>query len=807
METAAYAKTLLKIDSLTRKGPDDFQANFELLFLQTDSEEWLAFLTKSIPFWVSCDQIGLKANVKGLQRLPGGEEGSNAFSICLETDPAQPDTSKPSSGAIKSFLMSSAPKKLQVCITKPLELDDKTLALIKQKKKVLDPGASFNMTVELDISSWNSFNSTFLPCDGLLTDNLTPEDLKALNLEGKTVTLCSELRTSRPLVTLKDPRTSLTGLMNTGGLKPKHDIKEVLKDLVGTLKFLIPKLITDYVSSFDKSLHSSEDFKKMNVFTEQQKIQFLTQRKLTYLTSFFSTKKFSVLQKHLQSLAHRFVYDKLIKSNCFRFDRAEVERNLNSLYVEVQMITSRIIQAYFQKYAEEIPFELKYFDAHKAKEHQNFVQFFADEPEDFFKKIKDYEKIGRWHMSAALLKQATWRDGSDVSFWHNLMIFYCRRQNFLLAESCFDRLVALDWQDKSRSLLQICFLLNRGRVAAARKLIEANLATDRCSMVDNLMLSAVLEQHFDKPKLAKKHFRVAKQKFLKTMVYAKSSTTQGMSSNDKSDKSVPANDDEVDADVWKDLIGQLMKFNFVDLVQSLLPKAKARPIFCSLTLANVAITQGNYLQSNAHFDTAIQALEGLPEGANQINEAILSKACNSFFLKHFYEAETLFLAYFKQTTVKKNYFDVLLMLGQCYLHRQSFAEAEEVFLKLTTLRPKSAVAWTGLGVAAMHLDNLDRAEEALYFASKLETLDYEVVAQTLILFVKKYAAGQAQMEGITKVWSILKDYEVDNLDLIVPLKAAVLSLEDKTMKMELDQQVGVWKSTILKREQGIEGPC
>lgn len=805
METASFVKTLSRLDSLGAKAGPEAVVTLSILSLQTESEEWLAYLTRSVPFWVGSEQLGLNLRVTGVQRLPGADPDSPLFSIGLETDENQSTGVPPNSTSLKSALLSQNHKKIAFVISKPLELDDKTLALIKQKKKVLDPGSSFSMTAEADLGAWDPFSTTYLPADAEVTDNLSPDDLKALNLEGKPLSLCSEIRSDRPLVTLKDPAATLPRLMRTGGLRPKHDIKELLRDLVSTLKFLIPKLITDYVSSFDKSLHSSEDFKKMNVFTEQQKIQFITQRKLTYLTSFFSSKKFSVLQKHLQSLAHRFVYDKLVKSSCFRFDKTEVERNLNSLYVEVQMITSRIIQTYFQKYADEIPFELKYFDAYKAKENQTFAQFFADDPEDFFKRVKDYEKIGRWHMSALLLKQAAWKNDTDITSWFNLMVFFLRRQNFLLAESCFDRLEALDWTDKNRSFLQVCFLVKRGRFVQARQLVEKNLTADKFSVIDNLFMSFILENHFGRSKLAKKHFRVAKQKFTKTQAPIRPATTQMLSLAEKIDRPGQFSDEEVEADVWKELIGQASKFNFVRLVQQLLPKVESRPIFCNLTLANIAVTQGRYLESNDHFDAAIQALDGVPESANQVNEAVLNKACNCFFLKHYYEAETLFLTYFKHSTAKKNYFDVLLMLGQCYLNRRSFAEAEEVFFKLTSLRPKSAVVWTGLGIAAMHLGNLDRAEEALYFASKLETLDYEIVGQSILLFVKKHQGGPSQEEGIRKLWAILKGFEVDNLELMGQVRVALASLGDHTLDAEVDKSIAEWGKFVAERDAGIEG--
>ena len=678
-------------------------------------------------------------------------------------------------------LLDSGKKEIRIEFIKNSETDEKMQVLTKPKKRILEAGSTFKMSAVLDFCDWDPMSSTYLPKEGPIQSNLSPEDLKHLNLETKEIKLEVSIRSEGPLIKNLNPAKVLSKYMSTTKTSPKHEIKEVLKELVRSIKFLIPRIINDYISSFDKTLLSNEDFKKLNVFTEQQKINFITQRKGTYLTAFFSSKKFVVLQKYLQSISQRLVYDKLLKSSSFKLHKFEVEKSLNSLYVETQMITAHIIQLYFENFSENIPFELKYFNAYKMKENQNFDNFFTVDSEDLYKKVKDYEKIGRWEMSEKLLNQGALEKPRDAMVWYNLMVFHLRRQNMILAEGCFDRCVNLDLNDMSKSLLQICFLLKRKRILHAEKTVVENLNSDRSSVIDNLLMSFIQENYREKPKVGRKYFKVARKKYMRSASLSKNSTNSG---NSQTDKSLALKEEDLDGEVWKELIVQMMKFNFVELVKIILPKIESRPVFQSIVTANILLVENNFEKSNENLESMMQTLELSVGNQVQMNEAILTKAGNCFFLNQFYEAEFLFLRYFKMGIPKKNVFDVLLMMGQCYLNRQSFLEAEEVFLKLTTLRPKSAVAWTGLGVAAMNLENLERAEEALFLASKLEHFDFEIIAHMILLFLKKIKINKGDYEGTVNLWEILKQFEVDNLSLVRKVAKALEILENENLNKE-----------------------
>lgn len=78
---------------------------------------------------------------------------------------------------------------------------------------------------------------------------------------------------------------------------------------------IVPRVVSDYSSYFEKKVGTNEDFKKQNVFTEQQKAAFLSSRNQSYLNDFFASPRFIALQHLLSPIAQRLIYDKFAKSS------------------------------------------------------------------------------------------------------------------------------------------------------------------------------------------------------------------------------------------------------------------------------------------------------------------------------------------------------------------------------------------------------------------------------------------------------------------------------------------------------------
>lgn len=755
----------MTLDKLNKKKSQEPNIGLKIAGFETNCQEWVTFLTKSAPFQIDFKEINYTIKIESIKTkndITKNENEEKISTILIEfiesPDSAQMTTDQKAN--LMKKMTSFKQNEIDFALIKHLDLDEKTMNLIKQKKKTLDPGANFEMSGQFSTKEWDFTKTQKLTTKGHISPNLPVEELKQLNLEEKSLILIIEITSSQVLLQTFDPKTNIDSFMKTDGLKQKHQIKDVLIELVRCIKFLVPEIMKDYTSTFDRTLTTNDDFKKLSVFTEQQKLNFITQRKVNYLTSFFSSKKCTILQKHLQSVCQRLVFDKLIKSNCFKYEKSEIEKCLNSLYIETQAIVSQILQIYFEKFEEEIPFELKYYNNFKTKENNVFNNFFVDENDDFYKKVKDYEKIGRWKMCEKLLKQATIKHPKDNLAWQNLMIFYLRRQKFVQAESCFDNCEELDFQESSPNFIRICFLLNRKRINQAEAEITLNLKADRFSLIDNLLMSLIQQHFYGKQKVAMKYFNVAIKKYQKGQLSAKSNTL--LSDKAIFEKSIQSVDKEIEAEVWKELIVHFLKNNFIELAKIILPKIDSKPILKNIITANIFIIENKFSESNKLFDLAIQELEKFGDNSQQINDLILTKAGNCFFLKEFYEAELLFLRYFKSGSQKKNILDVLLMLGQCYLNRNSFIEAELVFMKLSCLKPKSTVVWTGLGISAMYLKNLERAGEALFFASKLESLDVEVTLYLMLYFLKKNSFESKEENGFSLLLNILKTSESES---------------------------------------------
>ena len=169
------------------------------------------------------------------------------------------------------------------------------------------------------------------------------------------------------------------------------------------------------------------------------------------------------------------------------------------------------------------------------------------------------------------------------------------------------------------------------------------------------------KEHYRRAKVTKvgrKYFRVARRKFVKGLLAQKNPTAPTSAVlADKSDRPFLPKEDDFDHDVWKELVLMLLRFNFVDLIVPLLQKLEAKPVFLNIVSANIQLVKGQFEESNKSLDSAITCLENQPESSTQLSEAILTRAGNCFFLKQFYEAEVLFLRYFRSAAQKKNMFD------------------------------------------------------------------------------------------------------------------------------------------------------
>ncbi len=117
-------------------------------------------------------------------------------------------------------------------------------------------------------------------------------------------------------------------------------------------------------------------------------------------------------------------------------------------------------------------------------------------------------------MTEKLLKQKILVDDENPKSWYSLTVFYLRRQNFDLAETCLNKVFFLQEPCTNLRRIAICFLLRRGRVKQAEENLIFNLEIDKWSLLDNLLMSFFQEKIYDKKLLARKYFNVSRKKYL-----------------------------------------------------------------------------------------------------------------------------------------------------------------------------------------------------------------------------------------------------------------------------------------------------
>lgn len=173
--------------------------------------------------------------------------------------------------------------------------------------------------------------------------------------------------------------------------------------------------------------------------------------------------------------------------------------------------------------------------------------------------------------------------------------------------------------------------------------------------------------------------------------------------------------------------------------------------FLSATLES---QKGNFDLANEHLDNLLQKN---PNDA----EVIMKKAENAFMCEKFYEAEELF---FRALQCNKKFadFKTLLRLGYIYLQRKSKVDAKNVFSKACAMVGKSTMAWLGLGISCLLLENFQEAEEALKMANIFDPINSDVWGYTTLFSLidkKKLAQATPNLEKFLRL-------EIENLDLI-----------------------------------------
>ena len=631
---------------------------------------------------------------------------------------------------------------------------------------------------KLSLNDFGTANTTNIEGEACVQSQTNEGEQEAPNTDQ--AKLIYKLTLSEPLIkeTEKEENKELNSLRKR--VKPSFQVLTVLKRLVRTAKELIPLILTDYLNT-SGSNSNYEDFKKFNAFTDQQKLNLINTRKASYLKEFFVSGKHNKVHASLLAPVEALVFDRLCKKILDPKNNEDVQNMLHKTQFKVNKILNYIVCAYLKEFHTKIPFDILHFHNDQEKETEKRELFFSDTNDFFYMKAKEYEKVGLIHVSEKMLKDRLVNEQDNAELWHSLCRYYLRQQNYLFAETCHKKVLELGSDGGDLGLLTVSFYLQRKHLKRAERTLLENLERDKWSLKDNLLLSHLYEQNFDKPKLAKKYFNVAQKKFL-----------YGYRKNSKEDPMLPE-------DVWTELVAFLNKYHFVLIAKQLTDKLTRRSSFRSLVLGNIESVLQNYSASNEYLTPLIKE-----ETNPYMPEALITMAYNCYFLDHHYEAETLFLNYLRKTKNHK-YYDVLLLLGYSYLRRRAFAEAKSIFEKLVSLNKKSVCAWFGLTLTQLQGGgDSEKIAETLINSLKLDRCHSDIPVAVFLNMLDEFG-DKAQYRGcVTRMFDILCSKEIENIGFLETIesyfaKHGLTTYKDRVSE-RIKQSKNLYKDFAVNKE-------
>lgn len=649
-------------------------------------------------------------------------------------------------------LLNSSQPQLHLVLKVKFHLDKDEGQKIKAKNKKFQEERSFRYS--LDISGLarqdakhvhgcidlNYISSEYL--------NVTTEDMLSVSFD---INLSEAMITTQALETPPEFKSLKESI------EPSFKIHSVIKRLIQKAKSLCPKLLNDY-NAVIGSNSNYDDFKKFNAFTDQQKNNLLNTRKNNYLKEFFVTSKHNKIHASLLDIIDELVYDRVTKKMIDTNDKTSIENMLHKTQYKINRILEHTIQKYFAVYQDRVPFDILHANQYTQKEYKKQIAFFADTDEFFYMKLKEYEKIGYYHLAEKMLKERVLEETESGKTWHSLCMYYMRRQNFMLAEAAHWKVLNYEQPSVYQKTLSACFYLQRNHVKRAHKQLSMNLEEDKWSIIDNLLMSFVNEKYFNQPKLAVKYFNVAKRR----------NARNSESKTNKSQLKGVKQDQESSEDIWKELVLFLLKNFFVDIAEHVLGKFVNKKKFKQIIQGNIQSIRGNYEESNKILNEFLDENPGpKQEMDGYYSEALLTTAYNCYFLNNHYEAEILFLKYIEYTN-SSNFYEVLLVLGYSYLKRNAFKEANMIFKKLIKMNKKSVIVWLGLAITGLKGDPEEKefVIEALINALKLDHLNADIVANILLYFCHTDDGSNYYKRCLREMFKILKLKEVENLQIL-----------------------------------------
>lgn len=471
------------------------------------------------------------------------------------------------------------------------------------------------------------------------------------------------------------------------------------------------------------SVSNSKDDQRKTMHTDAQKVMYIKKQQNAFVKDFISNSKGKTLEKLLHPIIEKLFFLQMEQVDSFNLTHEVIQAKLNEVFLMSAKISRYISTLFVTEKAKE------------ARVSTRMSEFQSFNARDFQQRIKDSERLGLFRESEKLIIERIIEGKPEVT-WSHFVAFHLRQQKFEFAEVALRKIIESGAATKMQRSILACLLLQRNRVKQAKALIDENIAQDKWSIIDNLIMSFILEWRLNKVKLAKKHFNVSKKKI---EINRKIS-------------------DLGSEDVWKELMIFFMRNSLSKMAYELLNVFKENKNFSMLMKANLLILKNDFSGSN---ELLKQLFEIAPTP-----DLLAIQAHNSFFLSHLYQTEDLLLS-----TLPAMQPENILLLALSLLQRKSYADSALLFGAIIKSQPMNYLGWKGLAQSEFGCGNFDRSEEALMNASKSDS-DCGEIAALMLQFMIGKNDNEINANMVSQMLEIIEANECFNLRLLKDLAEA-----------------------------------
>ena len=319
------------------------------------------------------------------------------------------------------------------------------------------------------------------------------------------------------------------------------------------------------------------------------------------------------------------------------------------------------------------------------------------------------EITGKTQKAAKYLQERTERSPLETNVWLDLTRFALRQHNLTNSEKFMAEAISISGPDSTREeyLLMSCIYLSRKKYSEALVFLNNLLSKDNTDVLLIILISLTYKQ-LNKLNLEKLFLARAKRLFMKHygMLGNKNMTIPSLENviiRYEEGKGITT---EIMDDLYFMVVEYLLSEKIVDIARLALERITNKDS-CMIKFAYYTAETEYW---SKEYQQSANALEVLLKLEPRHGQGWTLKGDSYFSSQKFVEAQECYLKALRYS--KTNNSTLMLKLGNIYLQNKAWAGAKLLFSKCCEEEPTS-IAWEGLGIACLNLNELDIAEKAL----------------------------------------------------------------------------------------------